>query len=53
MVTVGEGKNGEVASEARLSSIFANIGLTVYLLLYDIDFIAFAYISNQYNFFVP
>ena len=32
LVAVGGGKNGEVATEARLSFIFANIALTVYLL---------------------
>ena len=32
LVTIGGGKNGEVASEARLFFIFANIALTAYLL---------------------
>ena len=32
LVAVGGGKNGEVAGEAILSFIFANIALTVYLL---------------------
>ena len=32
LFTVAGGKNGEVASEARLSFIFVNTALTAYLL---------------------